>query len=151
MQQLGCTQFKAEVCTLPHQCLSRLNTSALNCVHPSCCICLNRAHMFFFCHFFFNFPFNIILLTKFQIWGNPQKSGNFEALSDERNTYWEAYRPEHGEQLVAGVLLQCVRQGGQLAELALWEIKHGYFKAHGFFVNCVIFLYICEPNIERKH
>ena len=44
-QRLGCAQFKAEVYTLPHQCLSKLHTSALNCVHPSRCFCLNRAHM----------------------------------------------------------------------------------------------------------
>ena len=47
-QRLGCTQFKAEVCTLPHQCLSRLDTSALNCVHPSRRFCLNRAQMWKF-------------------------------------------------------------------------------------------------------
>ena len=46
MQRLGCTQLKAEVWTLPHQCINRLHTSALNCVHPSRCICLNRAQMY---------------------------------------------------------------------------------------------------------
>ena len=47
-QRLGCTHFKAEVCTLPHQCLSRLHTSALKCVHPSRCFCLNRTPLLLF-------------------------------------------------------------------------------------------------------
>ena len=45
MQQLGCTQFKAEVCNLLRHWWGRVLTSALNCVHPNCCICFNRAHM----------------------------------------------------------------------------------------------------------
>ena len=44
-QRLGCTQSKAEVCALPHQCLSRLHTSVPNCAHPSRCFCLNRAQI----------------------------------------------------------------------------------------------------------
>ena len=43
-RRLGCTQFESEVYTLPHQCLSRLHTSALDYMHPGRCFCLNRAH-----------------------------------------------------------------------------------------------------------
>ena len=44
-QRLGCTQSKAEVCNLLRHWWGRVYTSALNCVHPSRCFCLNRAQM----------------------------------------------------------------------------------------------------------
>ena len=49
MQRLGCTQFKAEVFNLLRHWWGRVQTSALDYVHPSRCICLNRAHLYFLC------------------------------------------------------------------------------------------------------
>ena len=39
-------QSPAEVCNLPHQCLTRLHTSARDCTHPSVCFCSKRSHIF---------------------------------------------------------------------------------------------------------
>ena len=45
-KQADWVQSPAEVCNLPHQCLTRLHTSARDCTHPSACFCLKRSHIF---------------------------------------------------------------------------------------------------------
>ena len=46
--------FPAEVCNLPHQCLTRLHTSARDCTHPSVCFCSKRSHIFIWLWIYFD-------------------------------------------------------------------------------------------------
>ena len=47
-RSLGCTCVAAEMCNLPHLCISRLHTSAADYVHPSDRFCLVAPWL---CHF----------------------------------------------------------------------------------------------------
>ena len=86
-QRLGCTQFKAEVCNLLRHWWGRVYTSALNCVHPSRCFCLNRAHLLICASFqYFGFrPFTISpntcqkikIIGILEIWLYLKKNGFF--------------------------------------------------------------------------